>query len=108
MLHLKQSKKHPFKIDAIGILPDHFHYTWTLPENDSDYSTRRNLIKGSFSRSFARNESLSTSRVKRRKRGIWQRRFWEHRLQDENDLNLHLNYIHLNPVKYGYVPYAID
>ena len=101
-------EKHPFKIDAIIILPDHLHCIWTLPENDTDYSTRWNLLKGTFSRSLDKGESLSKSRVKRRERGIWQRRFWEHMLRNEDDFNKHLDYIHWNPVKHGYVSNVID
>ena len=35
---------------------------------------------------------------------MWQRRFWEHRIRDLEDLNRHLDYIHYNPVKHGLVP----
>ena len=38
-------KQHPFEIDAIVLLHDHFHTIWTLPENDSDFSLRMRLIK---------------------------------------------------------------
>jgi len=27
--------RHPFKIDAFVLLPDHLHCVWTLPEGDS-------------------------------------------------------------------------
>ncbi|WP_203109121.1 REP-associated tyrosine transposase [Legionella bononiensis] len=37
---------------------------------------------------------------------LWQRRFWEHRIRDESDLQAHIDYIHFNPVKHGYVPSA--
>jgi putative transposase len=30
----------PFRIDASVVLPDHLHCVWTLPDGDSDYSTR--------------------------------------------------------------------
>ena len=33
---------------------------------------------------------------------VWQRRFWEHAIRDEEDWRKHLNYIHFNPVKHGY------
>ena len=36
-------------------------------------------------------------------RGIWQRRFWEHCIRDEMDYRTHIDYIHINPVKHGYV-----
>lgn len=104
----KTKEKHPFNIDALVILPDHLHCIWTLPENDSNYSMRWNLLKGRFSRAFGKHESLSKSRIKRRERGIWQRRFWEHMIRDENDFNRHLDYIHWNPVKHGYASNAVD
>ncbi len=101
-------ERHPFDIDAVVILPDHLHCIWTLPINDCNYSTRWNLLKGHFSRSMTKGEKLSDSRIKRRERGIWQCRFWEHMIRDENDFNRHLDYIHWNPVKHGYVTNVID
>jgi len=41
-------------------------------------------------------------------KGIWQRRFWEHAIKDDNDLHRHLDYIHFNPVKHGYCEKALD
>ena len=41
---------HPFVIDAMVIMPDHLHALWTLPEGDSDFSTRLGLINSGFSR----------------------------------------------------------
>jgi putative transposase len=101
-------KRHDFRIDAVVILPDHLHCVWTLPDGDSDYSVRWNLLKGCFSRSISVGESISESRRKRRERGIWQRRFWEHWVRDENDLRRHIDYIHWNPVKHGHVERVID
>ena len=43
----------------------------------------------------------------RRERGIWQRRYWEHLIRDENDLRRHVEYIHFNPVKHGHVARAL-
>lgn len=42
------------------------------------------------------------SRTNRRELSFWQRRFWEHEIQDETDSNNHADYIHWNPVKHGY------
>jgi putative transposase len=83
------------------ILPDHLHVLFQLPEGDSDYSTRWMSIKRGFSSGF---EARATSRSKQTKRekGIWQRRFWEHRIRDEDDWRRHMDYIHFNPVKHGY------
>lgn len=38
-------QQHPFKIDAIVLLPDHFHAILTLPADDSNFSLRMRLIK---------------------------------------------------------------
>jgi putative transposase len=42
----------------------------------------------------------------KRERGIWQRRYWEHLIRDDQDLQAHVDYIHHNPVKHGYVAQA--
>ncbi len=57
---------------------------------------------------MTKGEKLSDSRIKRRERGIWQCRFWEHMIRDENDFNRYLDYIHWNPVKHGYVTNVVD
>ncbi|MBQ9724676.1 MAG: hypothetical protein IJV56_04955, partial [Neisseriaceae bacterium] len=38
----------------------------------------------------------------------WQRRFWEHKIRDEQDLQRHIDYVHFNPVKHGYVKQVCD
>jgi putative transposase len=94
---------HPFEVVAIVVLPEHLHCIWQLPEGDSDYPTRWSLIKAGFSRSLPTAESIRLSRVRKRERGIWQRRYWEHQIRDEEDLRRHIDYIHFNPVKHGHV-----
>lgn len=101
-------EKHPARIDAIVVLPDHLHCLWTLPPGDTDFSTRWNLIKGGFSRGIDKRERISASRAKRGERGIWQRRFWEHLIRDETDFQRHMDYIHWNPVKHGWVRAVAD
>jgi putative transposase len=101
-------QNHPFEINAMVVMPDHLHCLWTLPRNDYDYSTRWALIKANFSRRIAKNELIKTSRLKKGERGIWQRRFWEHTIRDERDFYSHIEYIHYNPVKHGYVSNAQD
>ena len=99
---------HPFRIEAVVILPDHLHCIWMLPPGDSDFSTRWGLIKGNFSRAIVNGERRSDSRQKRGERGIWQRRFWEHLIRDEDDFRRHADYIHWNPVKHGWVNKVAD
>jgi putative transposase len=101
-------RRHPFAIEAIVVLPDHLHAIWTLPEGDSDFAMRWSLIKACFSRALPQGEPVSRSRERRRERGLWQRRYWEHTIRDEDDLARHIDYIHFNPVKHRYVENVAD
>ena len=98
----------PFHIDGWVVLPDHMHCLWTLPEDDGNFPRRWQAIKTNFSRRISGGEPLSASRLKRGERGIWQRRYWEHTIRDERDYAAHLDYIHFNPVKHGYVASPAD
>jgi putative transposase len=93
----------PFETIAICILPNHLHAIWSLPEQDSDFSSRWSLIKSGFSRTLPAAPFRSPSKIARREKGIWQRRFWEHAIRDQTDLHRHIDYIHFNPVKHGLV-----
>ena len=97
-----------FEVIAIVVLPEHLHCLWRLPEGDADNADRWARIKSGFSRRLPKTERRSDARVAKRERGIWQRRFWEHMVVDENDLQTHFDYIHFNPVKHGYVARAVD
>jgi putative transposase len=96
-------RRHPFKIEAVVVLPDHLHAIWTLPEDNADFAMRWRLIKSAFSRGLRHGERVSDSRADKGERGIWQRRYWEHTLRDEKDYVRHADYIHYNPVKHGHV-----
>ena len=98
----------PFHIDAMVALPDHFHLLMTLPPDDEKFSTRIGAIKSIFSRHHPKTESICASRESKRERGIWQKRFWEHLIRDDRDYANHVDYIHINPVKHGYVQRAVD
>ena len=98
----------PFETIAICVLPDHVHSIWALPEGDSDFSTRWSLIKSGFSRGLNTARVRSESKLTKREKGIWQRRYWEHAIRDDRDLERHVDYIHFNPVKHGYVTRVAD
>jgi putative transposase len=66
------------------------------------------LIKSGFSRRIPKNEYRRKSLITKGERGIWQRRYWEHLIRDERDFEQHVNYVHYNPVKHGYVEKAVD
>jgi putative transposase len=99
---------HPFVIEAMVVLPEHLHAIWKLPEGDADYPMRWSLIKSGFSRGLDKTEFIRASRFKKRERGIWQRRYWEHQIKDEWDFEKHADYIHYNPVKHDYVKRPAD
>jgi putative transposase len=117
----------PFTIEAWVLLADHLHTIWTLPQGDSNFQARWAIIKRAVSKhwiSTVPNEieinmvrkthptfagrQLSASMQNRQESGFWQRRFWEHVIRDEADFHRHLDYIHLNPVKHGYVKTPMD
>lgn len=100
-------RERPFAIDAMVILPDHLHAILTLPENDADFSGRWRRIKGHFSAALI----AAGAALPRRPNGdlaLWQARFWEHTIRDDDDFAGHVDYIHFNPVKHGYVPCVRD
>src|SRR5690348_16773147 len=72
----------PFDVDAFVLLPDHAHAMWTLPEGDADFSSRWSRIKKRFTDEWVAaggwEGAVSDSRRHNRRRGVWQRRFWEH------------------------------
>jgi putative transposase len=101
-----------FEVVALCLLPDHLHCVWKLPEGDCDFSLRWSRIKASFTRRYlctgGAEYGQSPSRNRKRERGIWQRRFWEHQIRDEKDLQRHVDYVHYNPVKHGLVERVED
>ena len=94
------SKTRPFETLAAVILPDHMHMVISLPEDDADYPSRLRLLKSGFTR---RLPDDAKSKGRKGERNVWQRRYWEHAIRDEADLEAHVNYVHYNPVKHGHV-----
>jgi putative transposase len=105
--YLTIRERRPFETIAICILPDHIHAVWALPEHDKDFASRWSHIKSVFSRGLEARPR-SHSKVSKREKGIWQRRYWEHAIRDDTDLERHINYTHFNPVKHGYVTRVAD
>jgi putative transposase len=60
------------------------------------------LIEQGFSKALPSTERRSKVRIARGKRGIWQRRFWEHAIRNGADYAAHVGYCHINPVTHGY------
>jgi len=103
--HTRSSQ--PFTIDAVVILPDHLHAIMTLPDRDADYSSRWSLIKRRFTDAAMKSGTTVTRRANGQP-ALWQRRFWEHTIRDEQDFERHVDYIHFNPVRHGSVARVCD
>jgi putative transposase len=103
--------RHPFEIEAQVILPDHLHAIWQLPAGDADFAGRWRLIKSTFTRWYLKAHPpprRSSSREAKKEQAVWQRRYWEHIIRDDQDFGAHLDYIHYNPVKHGLVRRPCD
>ena len=96
----------PFATVGIVLLPDHLHAMWTLPPGDDDYPGRWQAIKAKFTSAWlalgGSEQDVAEGYERQRRRGVWQPRFIEHTIRDEQDLHNHADYIHYNPVKHGH------
>lgn len=105
-------KRWPFEVVAIVLLPDHVHTIWTLPDGDANFSLRWAWIKKEFTKAWlaagGAEQTATPGQQHDGRRGVWQEKFWEHAIRDERDLERHIDYIHLNPVKHGLVSRAAD
>ena len=101
-------ERYPFESVAACVLPDHLHAIWSLPPGDAGFPLRWSLIKSGFSRGLAASMERSASKIAKREKGLWQRRYWEHAIRDDADLARHVDYVHFNPVKHEYVSRVYD
>ena len=96
-----------FDIHSMVLLPDHLHAIWSLPRGDAEYSKRWAWIKRQFTKRWlaigGSETAITEGRKRDGRRGIWQPKFWEHTIEEEGDMERHVDYIHYNPVKHGLV-----
>lgn len=115
----KTKAERPFDIIAMVVLPDHLHCVLRLPAGDRDFGRRWGAIKGRFSASVRRAGLVpplplnlpgggENPALRKGQAGIWQNRFWEHHIRNEEDLANHIRYCHINPVKHGLVAHPED
>ncbi len=93
--------KHSFKMLAYVILPDHFHLL-IQPNDKSNFSQIMHSLKSRFTRAFKKKKNITDHL------NLWQRRFWDHIIRNEQDFENHFHYIHFNPIKHGYVDLPQD
>ncbi|WP_308914825.1 REP-associated tyrosine transposase [Jannaschia sp. LMIT008] len=101
-------RAHPFRTDAIVVLPNHLHAVWTMSDDDGDYSNRWRLIKRNFTVALGQTRDRTGSKAARGEAGIWQRRFWERCIRNEAEYTATVRYVLTNPVKHGFTTRAVD
>ncbi len=100
-----QSKQYfSYKIDAIVILPEHFHMIIT-PKVVSEYPKIISSIKYNFTKRYILDKAMeqSHSRYKHKLKAVWQKRYYEHTIRDEEDYYRCMEYIRINPIKHKLV-----
>lgn len=91
----KTKEKYLFELPALVILPDHFHLL--LKPIGCNFSEIMLSFKKRFTDNFKKRKWITVNF------NFWQSRFWDHVIRDAKDFKKHLDYIHYNPVKHGYV-----
>ena len=89
---------HPFVMLGYVFLLDHFHMI-IQPTGKDNFSSIMHSFKSNFTREYKKRIGLSSSEYMK----FWQKRFWDHVIRDDKDLENHLHYMHFNPVKHGLV-----
>jgi len=89
-----------FVMHAYVILDDHFH--WIITPGEQSFSSIMQSIKLRFVHRFKKEIGQKNNTT------LWQRRFWDHVIRNAQDLHRHMDYIHFNPVKHGYVSRPSD
>lgn len=100
---INSKKFFKYEIFAICILPNHIHMI-LYPENINEYPQIVTSIKYYFSHNIKVGvETPTYGYLNKREKGVFQRRFFEHTITTQEELNNHADYIHYNPVKHGYI-----
>lgn len=86
----------PFKLLAYNFLPDHIHLLFR-PMGEATFSSILQSTQRSYTFEYKNRYAIEHSLR------LWQPRFWDHVIRDEEDLHRHFDYIHWNGVKHGLV-----
>jgi putative transposase len=89
--HVREGK---FKIHDFVVMPDHVHLLITL-SGRMTIEKAMQLIKGRFSYRLKKEHGYRGE--------VWQRGFWELRVEDQESFVRHREYIAQNPVRKGLV-----
>jgi putative transposase len=103
---LQQCKtRYAFNKHAHVVIPDHIHILLELCDDSTPADLIRCLKRGFLFRIKSGGMETSTRSLEliHRFGTIWQSRYYDHVIRDEEDFSRHVDYIHFNPVKHGYV-----
>lgn len=101
-VRITQSQQ-PFVINAAVVLPSKLHMIWTMPPDDHGFSGRWRQIKSTFSRHIPAPCAQTPAMKGRGDKGVWQPRYWDHLIRDQEDYDLHDHLIATAPVRHGLV-----
>ena len=87
---IKVRTKLSFVIDAMVVLPDHWHAVWTMPPHDVDYAERLQLVKARFPKEILQT-GVNIAKGDRGEYKLGQKRYWEHTIRDDQDFEAHVN-----------------
>ena len=92
---------HPFHLLAYVVLPEHLHLLMQTGAA-TNFSRVMHSIKRNYTLNYKKSHGI------RGQLELWQSRFWDHVIRDDDDLARHMDYIHYNPVKHGYSASPLD
>lgn len=104
--YAKAVQDYPVTCHAMVVLPDHLHAVWTEPDGGVWYSERWRRLKARFSHAIPQPDTPRQSLADKREKGIWQRRFYEHAIRNEEEFHRALDHCENNPVRHGLVSSA--
>jgi putative transposase len=87
---------YPFTMRGFVFLREHVHLLLQVGPG-VDISQTMHSLKRNYTLNYKKGRG-ENGRVT-----LWQKGFWDHVIRDERDFLNHLDYIHYNPVKHGYV-----
>jgi putative transposase len=93
--------KRPFHVDAWVVLPDHAHAIWTLPPGDHDCASRWRAVKIAFSKALRKASAGHDN-------AIWERHYQHHRVANDAEYDVLVDYVHGNPLRHGLCTHAAD
>ena len=92
---MKQSTKLDWKIEAWSILSNHYHFIARAPEKSSSLPSLIQAIHSISAKYINQQDGIPS-------RQVWFN-YWDTCLTSESSYLARLHYVHVNPVKHGYV-----